>query len=31
MELVFVRDGLMTRNGVYFDRTSLLAAMKKRG
>jgi ketosteroid isomerase-like protein len=31
MDLVLVRDGLITRNEVYFDRTALLAAMKTHG
>jgi hypothetical protein len=31
MDLVLVRDGLVTRNEVYFDRTALLVAMKEYG
>ena len=31
MDLILVRDGLVTRNEVYFDRTALLAAMKEYG
>ena len=31
MDLVLVRDGLVTRNEVYFDRTALLGAMKEYG
>jgi hypothetical protein len=31
MDLVLVRDSLVTRNEVYFDRTDLLAAMKTYG
>jgi len=29
MDLVLVRDGLVTKNEVYFDRTALLAAKKE--
>ncbi|MCD6569820.1 MAG: nuclear transport factor 2 family protein [Deltaproteobacteria bacterium] len=29
MDLVLVKDGLITRNEVYFDRTALLQAMKQ--
>ena len=29
MDLVLVRDGLVTRNEVYFDRAALLEAMKE--
>jgi hypothetical protein len=28
MDLVYVKDGLVTRNEVYFDRAALLAALK---
>jgi len=28
MDLIYVKDGLVTRNEVYFDRAALLAAMK---
>ena len=30
LDLIHVKDGLITRNEVYFDRAALLAAMTKR-